>query len=245
MPNGGRLTIETQNSHFDARHAAANPGVPAGQYVMVAVSDTGSGMSQEVLAKAFDPFFTTKEVGKGTGLGLSQVYGFVKQSGGHVKIYSERGQGTAVKVYLPRLSGSTDDQEADDAATGPLLGEGQEVILVVEDEPAVRAFSVEALTELGYRVLEADSAAVALRLLEAHPEIVLLFTDIVMPDVNGRVLAERAKLRRPDLKVLFTTGYTRNAIVHNGVLDAGVQLIGKPFTLAELSEQVRDVLDVP
>ncbi|KJB90131.1 hypothetical protein N826_06215 [Skermanella aerolata KACC 11604] len=243
MPGGGRLTIETQNAHLDARYATAHPGVVAGQYVLVAVTDTGTGMAAEVVTRAFDPFFTTKEVGRGTGLGLSQVYGFVKQSDGHVKIYSEPGQGTTVKVYLPRLIGAEHDVAAERQDAEVPLGDRREVVLVVEDEPTVREFSVDALTELGYRVLEADGAAAALRLLEAHPDIVLLFTDIVMPDINGRKLADEALRRRPELKVLFTTGYTRNAVVHNGVLDPGVELIGKPFTLEELAAKVRAVLD--
>ena len=243
MANGGRLTIETANCHLDARYVLAHLGVPAGQYVMVAVTDTGSGMPADVIAKAFDPFFTTKEVGKGTGLGLSQVYGFVKQSGGHVKIYSEPGQGTTIKVYLPRLIGSESEAEADMGEANVPLGESKEVVLVVEDEPAVRQFSVDALTELGYCVLEADSAAAALRMLDTHPEIGLIFTDIVMPEVNGAKLAEEARRRRPDLRVLFTTGYTRNAVVHNGVLDPGVELIGKPFTIEELAAKVRAVLE--
>jgi PAS domain S-box-containing protein len=245
MPEGGRLTIETQNAHIDERYAAANLGVPAGQYVLIAVTDTGAGMPAEVIAKAFDPFFTTKPVGKGTGLGLSQVYGFVKQSGGHVKIYSEPGEGTTVKVYLPRLVGADADAPVEGPAAALPLGEGQEVILVVEDEPAVRQVSVDALTELGYRVIEADGAAAALRLLDGHPEIALLFTDVVMPDTNGRKLADEARRRRPDLRVLFTTGYTRNAVVHNGVLDPGVDLIGKPFTIEELAAKVRAILDRP
>ena len=243
MANGGRLTIETANCHLDARYVAAHLGVPAGQYVMIAVTDTGSGMPPEVMAKAFDPFFTTKQVGKGTGLGLSQVYGFVKQSGGHVKIYSEVGQGTTIKVYLPRLIGAEAEFAADSSGDEMPLGENQEVVLVVEDEPAVRQFSVDALTELGYRVLEADGAAAALRLLDVHPEIALLFTDIVMPEVNGAKLADEARRRRPGLRVLFTTGYTRNAIVHNGVLDNGVELIGKPFTIEELAARVRAVIE--
>ena len=207
------------------------------------MTDTGNGMAAEVVARAFDPFFTTKEVGRGTGLGLSQVYGFVKQSGGHVKIYSEPGQGTTVKVYLPRLIAAEQDVAAKEQDAEVPLGDRREVVLVVEDEPTVREFSVDALTELGYRVLEADGAAAALRLLEAHPEIALLFTDIVMPDINGRKLADEALRRRPELKVLFTTGYTRNAVVHNGVLDPGVELIGKPFTLEELAAKMRAVLD--
>lgn len=211
---------------------------------MIAVTDTGTGMAPEVIAKAFDPFFTTKQVGRGTGLGLSQVYGFVKQSAGHVKIYSELGQGTTVKVYLPRLLRPPVPATGDAPAPLPLpLGDAGEVVLVVDDEPSVREFSRHALTELGYRVLEADGAEAALRLLEAHPEVTLLFTDVVMPEINGRQLADRARERRPDLKVLFTTGYTRNAVVHNGVLDPGVHLIGKPFTVEDLAQRVRAVLD--
>ena len=243
MSDGGRLTIETANAWLDERYVAEHPGLPAGQYVMVAVSDTGSGMSPEVLAKAFDPFFTTKDVGRGTGLGLSQVYGFVRQSGGHVKMYSEPGQGTAAKIYLPRLTGPQPDAQAASTPQRLPRGEAHELVLVVEDEPAVREFSIEALTELGYAVLQADNAAAALRLLDAHPEVALLFTDVVMPEVNGRKLADEALRRRPGLKVLFTTGYTRNAVVHNGVLDAGVHLIGKPFSIDELATRVREVLD--
>ena len=243
MPEGGRLTIETQNAFLDERYAFAHPGVTAGQYVLIAVSDTGTGMPPHVIAKAFDPFFTTKEVGKGTGLGLSQVYGFIKQSGGHVKIYSEPQQGTTIKVYLPRYLGSGDDSELQQSVTSIPLGERQEVVLVVEDDPAVRQFSVDALSELGYRVLEADGASAALRVLDARPEIALLFTDVVMPQINGAKLAQEARRRRPHLRILFTTGYTRNAVVHNGVLDAGVEMIGKPYTVEELAAKVRAVLD--
>jgi PAS domain S-box-containing protein len=242
MPEGGRLTIETQNTFLDARYVA-HVGVPAGQYVMIAVTDTGTGMTDEIAAKVFDPFFTTKAAGKGTGLGLSQVYGFVKQSGGHIKIYSEVDQGTTVKIYLPRHFATEEELIEKESSSSLPTGDYQEVILVVEDEPSVREYSVDALTELGYRVLEADGAKAALTLLDAHPEISLLFTDIVMPDVNGRRLAEEAQRRRPDLKVLFTTGYTRNAIVHNGVLDPGVELIVKPFTVDELAAKVRIILD--
>lgn len=243
MDGGGRLTVETANCHLDHHYAADHIGVPAGQYILIAVSDTGSGMAPDVIAKAFDPFFTTKKVGQGTGLGLSQVYGFVKQSAGHVKIYSEVGQGTTVKVYLPRLMVGVEDLTPEAAKAALPLGDGQELILLVEDEPLVRQFSTDALTELGYQVLAADCAATALRLLDAHPEIVLLFTDVVMPEVNGRQLADEARRRRPGLKVLFTTGYSRNAVVHNGVLDPGVQLIGKPFTVEELAARVRAALD--
>ena len=243
MPGGGRLTIETQNAHLDERYAATNQTVRAGHYVLLAVTDTGSGMPRDVIEKAFDPFFTTKPVGKGTGLGLSQVYGFVKQSGGHVKIYSEPGEGTTIKIYLPRLAGRAAVEVTDDAEANLALGDAGEVILVVEDEPAVRQFTVDALTELGYRVIEADGASSALNLLEGRTDIVLLFTDVIMPDVNGAALAREVRQRWPHVKVLFTTGYTRNAVVHNGVLDAGVDLIGKPFTLEALSTKLREVLD--
>jgi PAS domain S-box-containing protein len=243
MPSGGKLTIETQNAHLDARYVSSEMGVPAGQYVMIAITDTGAGMSEEVIAKAFDPFFTTKAVGKGTGLGLSQVYGFVKQSGGHIKIYSELGVGTTIKLYLPRSDNTDIVQIQTDDVSDYLMADHREVIVVVDDEPAVRHFSAEALSELGYRVLEAENAADALRLIQAHPEIVLLFTDIVMPETNGRQLANEALRLRPDLKVLFTTGYSRNAVMHNGVLDKGVELLGKPFTLDELAAHVRSLLD--
>jgi len=242
MPAGGKLTIETQNSHLDDGYASENLDVTPGQYVMLAVTDTGSGMSADVLAKAFEPFFTTKAVGKGTGLGLSQVYGFIKQSSGHVKIYSERDQGTTIKLYLPRALTLADDTEAKDAPTKP-YEKFKEIILVVEDEPAVRLFSVEALIELGYRVLEAGDPATALELIRSRSNISLIFTDVVMPDMNGAKLAEEARKLRPDIKVLFTTGYTRNAVVHNGVLDPGVDLIGKPFTIDQLAKKVREVLD--
>ena len=245
MPEGGRVTVETANCYLDHGYAAEHPGIVPGQYVLIAVSDTGGGMPGEVIAKAFDPFFTTKEVGRGTGLGLSQVYGFVKQSGGHVKIYSEVGNGTTVKVYLPRQMGVVAEPDMTASAIPVLRGELQEVILVVEDEPAVRQFSVDALTELGYRVFSADSASAALQILEAEPSISLLFTDVVMPETNGRKLADEATRRWPHLKVLFTTGYSRNAIIHNGVLDAGVNLIGKPFTLQELAARVREILETP
>ena len=242
MPEGGRLTIATQNTQIDADDPARHAGIPAGQYLLVAVTDTGTGMPPEIVARAFDPFFTTKAVGKGTGLGLSQAYGFVRQSGGHVRIRSEVGQGTTVEVYLPRLLGD-DAPELPEARPPEPRGAWQEVVLVVEDEPAVRQFSVDALSELGYRVLQADGAAAGLRLLDAHPEISLLFTDVVMPDVNGRKLADEARKRRPDLRVLFTTGYTRSAIIQNRTLDPGVDLISKPFTIEALAARVRETLD--
>ena len=193
MEGGGRITIETQNAYLDERYVEGHSDVKAGQYVLVAVTDTGAGMPQDVMTKAFEPFFTTKPVGKGTGLGLSQVYGFVKQSRGHVKIYSEPGQGTTVKVYVPRHYAATvPDQEQIDGFPPPRGQEG-ETILVVEDEASVRQLSIDALLELGYRVLAADSGKEALRVIEAHEEICLLFTDVVMPEMNGARLAEEER----------------------------------------------------
>jgi signal transduction histidine kinase len=243
MPEGGRLTIETANCHLDDNYASEHD-VPAGQYVLVAVTDSGSGMNPEVAAKAFEPFFTTKAVGEGTGLGLSQVHGFVKQSGGHVKIYSEPGEGTTIKLYLPRFFGADTPMAAKtaiDQATP--RGDVHEVILVVEDEERARQITAETLRELGYTVRHADSAASALRIIDAEPNISLLFTDIVMPDVSGRKLADEAQRRLPGLKVLYTTGYTRNSIVHNAIVDPDVQLISKPFTLEQLARKVREVLN--
>jgi signal transduction histidine kinase/DNA-binding response OmpR family regulator len=243
MPGGGKLTIETANAWLDQAYSAGHAEVAPGCYVAITVSDTGSGMPRDILARVFEPFFTTKDVGKGTGLGLSMVYGFVKQSGGHVKIYSEEGQGTSVKIYLPRLVG--EDALTDDAqvVSGAHDGRG-EAILVVEDDDDVRAYTVEILRELGYAVIEAPEGPSALRLIErADIAIDLLLTDVVMPMMSGRELADAAHLIRPRLKVLYTSGYTRNAIVHGGRLDAGVEMIAKPFTYQALSEKVRDVLD--
>ena len=243
MPAGGRLTIETANAHLDDAYAAANAEVTAGQYVMIATSDTGTGMSAETIAKAFDPFYTTKPVGQGTGLGLSMVYGFVKHSGGHVKIYSEPDLGTTIKLYFPRLlqSGTTVTVAPKAMAALP-HGSGQ-TVLFVEDDEAVRMATLEALDELGYTTLGAGSAEAALRLIHDHSDIALLFTDIGLPGaMNGRKLAETAAAMRSDLHVLLTTGYTRNAIIHNGTLDAGVCFLAKPFTLQALAEKLRSIL---
>jgi CheY-like chemotaxis protein len=242
MAAGGKLTIETVNAVLDESYTATDAEVVPGQYVMVAVRDTGTGMPKQVLARAFEPFFTTKEVGKGTGLGLSMVYGFVKQSGGHVTIYSEPGQGTAVKLYFPRYQGSTPLQSVESAAAIPTAS-SDEVVLVVEDNLEVRSYSVMVLTELGYRVLEAGDAPSALEILQGNAAVDLLFTDVVLPGKSGNILAEEARLHRPDLRVLYTTGYSRDAIVHHGRLDAGVHLISKPFTFEELAKRVREVLD--
>jgi signal transduction histidine kinase/ActR/RegA family two-component response regulator len=244
MPDGGRLTIETANSHLDDSYAASHAEVAAGQYVMIAVTDRGVGMTPEVLAKAFEPFFTTKPVNKGTGLGLSQVFGFVKQSGGHVKIYSEPGEGTTVKIYLRRHFGEEQDVPVQQGASDPDR-RPTETVLVVEDDERVRTGTVDALRELGYTVIHVGDATDALKKLDEQPKIALLFTDIVMPVMNGRKLAEEALARRPELKVIFTTGFTKNAVVHNGMLDPGVNFIAKPFTLEQLAAKLREVLDRP
>ena len=243
MPDGGRVTIETLNCYLDDDYVSNYPDLVAGQYVMIAVSDEGTGMSPAILERAIDPFFTTKAVGKGTGLGLSQVYGFVKQSKGHLKLYSEIGHGTAVKIYLPRYYGSEQPIDAAAVLRQPEQRAARsEVILVVEDEDRIREVTTEALRELGYTVFDAASAKQALLILESCPEVGLLFTDIVMPDMNGRRLAEAALKLRPNLKVLYTTGYTRNAVVHNGVLDPGVNFIAKPFTFDQLGQKICEVL---
>lgn len=243
MPNGGRLTLETANVFLDHAYAAGQSEVVPGQYVQLAMSDSGAGMTPEVQARAFDPFFTTKDVGQGTGLGLSQVYGFVKQSRGHVKIYSEPGEGTTIKIYLPRLH-AEQAFESPKEMPAPVRGRANETILVVEDDEDVRASTTEMLRDLGYTILEAANARIGLQLLDGHPEIRLLFTDVGLPGgKNGRQLADQARRRRRNLKVLFASGYARNAIVHDGRLDPGVELITKPFTQAVLAARVRDILD--
>ena len=243
MPKGGKLTIETANTFLDESYAAVNEDVTPGQYVMIAVSDTGVGMTAEVIGKAFEPFFTTKTVGHGTGLGLSQVYGFIKQSGGHVKIYSEPGHGTTVKLYLPRLA-AADVPEASPEPQRLVAPVSGQMILLVEDDADVQAFAADALRGLGYRVLTASDGTAALRLLQENGDINLLFTDVGLPPpYNGRQLAEEVRRARPDLRVLFTTGYARNAIVHHGRLDADVDLIVKPYTQADLAAKIRAVLE--
>jgi CheY-like chemotaxis protein len=244
MPAGGKLTIETANAHLDEAYARTETEVTAGQYVLLAVTDTGTGMPPEVLTKVFEPFFTTKGIGEGTGLGLSQVYGFIKQSGGHVKIYSEVGQGTTIKIYLPRLLLATEESGKAETTRSAPAGNRQERILVVEDEPGVRALSVDILSDLGYTVLEAGDGPSALAMLKREASIALLFTDVGLPNgMTGRQLADAARQIRPDLKVLFTTGYARNAIVHDGRLDPGVELIGKPFSAIDLGFRIRTMLN--
>ena len=241
MPEGGKLTIEASNSYLDDSYCRQNADVQPGQYVQIAVTDTGSGMPKDVIERAFEPFFTTKESGQGTGLGLSQVYGFVKQSGGHVKIYSEAGEGTTIKIYLPRFFGRA--SAAEEKAAAPRRGRSGESVLVVEDDSDVRDYVVETLASLGYKVFEAGEAESALRLLDENPSVHLLLTDVVMPGMNGRKLAEEARLRRPDLKILYMTGYSRNAIMHQGRLDIGVDLLQKPISSEQLASAVRRMLD--
>ena len=246
MPGGGKLTIETANSQLDEAYTSRYEGLEPGPYVMIAVSDTGTGMTREVVERAFEPFFTTKEVGHGTGLGLSQVYGFVKQSGGHVRAYSEVGEGTTIKLYLPRLAADAAVEERIEHKRVPARGVG-EMILVVEDDENVRTATSDMLRELGYRVMAAADGASALHLVDERPDIRLLFTDVGLPGgMNGRQLADAARERRPDLPVLFTTGYARNAIVHHGRLDPGIHLLSKPFTYAELADKLNRMLaDTP
>ena len=243
MPNGGKLTIEAANVFADSEYCRQNPELSPGQYVAICVSDTGSGMSAETRNHAFEPFFTTKELGQGTGLGLSQVYGFVKQSGGHVKIYSEVGHGTTVKIYLPRFVGSAPEMENE--AAGPAEeGGDSETILVTEDDVDLRSYLTDILRGLNYRVVSVANAQAALTiLLQEDRRVDLLLTDVVMPGINGRELGRRAREIRPTLPVLYMTGYSRNAVVHQGRLDEGVALLQKPVSQAELAARIRQVLD--
>jgi signal transduction histidine kinase len=250
MPNGGHLTIETANAYLDDAYARRFGDVAAGQYVLLSVTDTGTGIPADVLEHVFEPFFTTKTAGEGSGLGLAMVHGFVKQSGGHIRVYSELGLGTTVKVYLPRHT-QTEEMAAVPAerppnADGPLLARSAETILVVEDNDGVRDYAASALAELGYRVLEASDAATALKIIDASPQVGLLFTDVVLPGgVSGRVLADKVRDKLPHMPVLFTTGYTQNAIVHHGRLDPNVHLLSKPYTQQELARKVRELLGKP
>ena len=243
MPEGGTLTIETGQVHLDQNYAALEADVTPGPYVMLAVSDTGSGMSPEVLMHAFEPFFTTKDTGKGSGLGLALVYGFVKQSGGHVKIYSEEGHGTSVKLYLPPVRGN-----AEPAATAPaqpaVHPKGSETVLVVEDEDDVRELACRVLRGLGYRVLEAAEGNTALAILEREPLVDLLFTDVVLPGgINGPDLVRRATRGKPNIRVLYTSGYTGNAIQQLDAMEQDVLLICKPYPIEQLAHKVRSALD--
>jgi PAS domain S-box-containing protein len=239
MPAGGKLLLETRNVVLDEAYAQANPDVRPGPYVMLAISDTGSGMSREVQNKVFEPFFTTKEIGRGSGLGMSMVYGFVKQSGGHIRIYSEEGHGTTIKMYLPPARGEV---EATAPAAAP-LSRGNETVMVVEDDTLVRNFVITQLQGLGYRTIAATDGPAALAFVDNGGRFDLLFTDVIMPGgLNGRQLADEVAKRRPGTKVLYTSGYTENAIVHHGRLDSGVLLLTKPYRKSQLAKMIRQAL---
>jgi CheY-like chemotaxis protein len=240
MPRGGKLTLETRDVTFDPEYAAANGDLWAGNYVMIAVSDTGTGIPEAIRDRVFDPFFSTKGVGKGTGLGLSMVYGFVKQSGGHIKLYSEEGYGTTFRLYLPRAEALP---EPIAGSLSPAIEGGHETILMVEDDLLVRTYVNAQLQSLGYRTLSAANGAEALAIADNGQAFDLLFTDVIMPGgLNGRQLAAEMIRRRASLKVLFTSGYTENAIIHHGRLDAGVLLLAKPYRKLDLARMLRTAL---
>ncbi|BAN27791.1 ATP-binding protein [Caballeronia insecticola] len=243
MPDGGRITIETANKWID-RSAAISHDMPEGQFLSLCVTDTGTGMTPDIIAKAFDPFFTTKPIGMGTGLGLSMIYGFAKQSGGQVRIYSEVGQGTTVCIYLPRFYGDV-DREALDQNASPISGtEAGETVLVVDDEPSVRMLITDVLEELGYTVIEAGDSVTGLKLLQSNVRIDLLISDVGLPGgMNGRQMADAGRQTRPDLKVLFITGYAENSVIGNGRLEPGMQVLTKPFALETLAARVRQLVD--
>jgi len=244
MPGGGRLVIETANVELDAAYGRGHIGVKEGEYVMLAVSDTGKGIPPEVRSRLFEPFFTTKERGKGTGLGLSTVYGIVKQSGGEIRVYSELDKGTTFKIYLPRVT-DADSQPAQAAEPSP-VERGEETLLLAEDEPGVRALARDVLRQHGYQVLEALDVPDALRICREHPErIHLLLTDVVMPVMSGRELAERVAQIRPEIKVLYMSGYTDNIVVSHGVTSIDKEFLQKPFTPRSLARKVRETLDRP
>jgi PAS domain S-box-containing protein len=240
MPNGGQLTVESVNTHVDERYLHDHPGLTAGDYVVLCVSDTGIGMAPETMEKVFDPFFTTKPVGQGTGLGLSMIYGFARQSGGHVRIYSQVGEGTTVKLYVPRFVGEV--EETSEAGVSTPRGAG-ETVMVVEDDAAVRLIVLEVLEELGYEAIEAVDARTAIPVLESNRRIDLLVTDVGLPGMNGRQLAEVARQSRPDLNILFITGYAENAAVRSGFLGEGMDMMTKPFAIGALATKIREILE--
>jgi PAS domain S-box-containing protein len=243
MPDGGKLTIETCNAHLDTIYAAQQRDVKPGQYICVCVTDTGTGMSKDVIARAFEPFFTTKPIGQGTGLGLSMIYGFTRQSEGYTRIYSEVDQGTTIKLYLPRYRGEEMVDEGDQAVRPALSADADEVVLVVEDEPVVRGLIVEVLSELGYRAIEADDGPKGLEILQSKRRIDLLITDIGLPGLNGRQVADGGRATRPDLKVLFMTGYAENAALAAGFLEPGMAMITKPFAIDMLASRIREIIE--
>ena len=241
-PNGGRLTVATANIWLDDR-AARECELPPGQYVSLCVTDTGTGMTPEVLARAFDPFFTTKPLGEGTGLGLSMIYGFVRQSGGQVRVTSAPGQGTTMCLYLPRYTGSAEAADADEAPPPVDQGDG-ETVLVIDDEPTIRMIIVEVLQENGYAAIEAADGPAGLKILQSDARIDLLITDVGLPGgLNGRQVADAARALRPRLKVLFITGYAETAAIGDGALAAGMEVIVKPFEVSALSARIRDMID--
>ena len=242
MPDGGKLSIETANITLDEEYARSHANVPPGEYVMLAVSDTGCGMSEDVKVKAFDPFFTTKESGKGTGLGLSTVYGIIKQSGGHIWVYSEPDDGTSFKIYLPIAKERTESNKKKINSTA-LIG-GMESILIVEDDDSLREMAMDLLQACGYKLCGASNAEEALQIVEDTDESVeLLLTDLVMPGMNGKKLADKMTIKNPDLKVIYMSGYTVNAVAHQGLNNTNMPYLQKPFHLANLTQLVRKVLD--
>jgi CheY-like chemotaxis protein len=244
MPKGGRLTVETSDVELDSTYARDHVTVKPGPYVMLAVSDTGMGMSRETMAHIFEPFFTTKESGRGTGLGLSTVYGIVKQSGGYIWVYSEPGMGTTFKVYLPRVAEQVESKGA--VVEPPVARKGSETVLLVEDDEGVRELTSMILSANGYQVLLAQDAAAAERFSEEHAGTIhLLLTDIIIPGTSGRELAKRITKQHPDTRVLYMSGYTDNVLAQGGILEPGVAFLQKPFTPAALVQKVRDVLDSP
>ena len=244
MPGGGRLTIETSNAHLDENDARAHGGeIEPGQYVMIAVTDTGTGIPDAQLPRIFEPFFTTKPIGQGTGLGLSQLYGFAKQSGGHAAVHSKEGQGTTFRLYLPRDRGKVQDPETESGADAPARAEAGETVLVVDDEAMVRMLVIETLEELGYNAVEAVDGTTGLKELQSEKRIDLLVTDVGMPGLNGRQLADAARELRPELKVLFITGYAGNAAVGNGALEPGMQILPKPFAMDQLANKIREIME--
>jgi CheY-like chemotaxis protein len=240
MPDGGFVTLETNNVHLDQSYALSHSDVDPGDYVLITITDTGTGIPPDILDHVFEPFFTTKEKGKGTGLGLSTVFGFVKQSNGHINIYSEVGRGTTIRIYLPRsLEPSVARQDA--AAPQVVVG-GDELVLLVEDNELVRKFGHDLLKSLGYSVIAASDGRAALALLRERTDVKLLFTDVVMPGMGGHELAKQALAIHPGLKVLYTSGYTQDSMIHNGKLDKGVHLLEKPYNKTALAAKIREVL---